>query len=334
MSWLDALPYDPVTPLIESGNTPVVYFTRRDLLGEAVEPADSVWRLPEVSRITKKQTEDGSWIVKKAHEHTVQNYTLIETWKNLRFLVGMYGMDRKCNTIRDAARYIFSCQTKEGDIRGILGNQLTMYYTGAILSLLVEAGYADDPRTENGIAWLLSARQDDGGWIATPAMTLDDMSYKEKNDLCTKNRKTVTDWDRTRPFCINATGMAVRALAAHPSHRKTEYAKKAARLLKGCFFKKNNYTSYEHEDHWLTFRFPYWWNDLVSALDSITAILPDKNDPDIRKAFEWLFRNQEKSGLWKTSYSRIHKNTETQKTERERLWITLAICRIVKRVYG
>jgi hypothetical protein len=55
--------------------------------------------------------------------------------------------------------------THEGDIRGMLGNQYAPYYTGAMLSLLIKAGFAHDPRIEKGMRWLLKMRQDDGGWV-------------------------------------------------------------------------------------------------------------------------------------------------------------------------
>jgi len=40
-----------------------------------------------------------------------------------------------------------------------------MYYSGAIMGLLIQAGYQTDPRIEKGFQWLLCTRQDDGGWV-------------------------------------------------------------------------------------------------------------------------------------------------------------------------
>jgi len=68
----------------------------------------------------------------------------------MRFLVNLYGMDRENEPVARAAEYIMSTQTSEGDFRGILANQYTSYYQGAMLATLVEAGYADDPRVERG----------------------------------------------------------------------------------------------------------------------------------------------------------------------------------------
>lgn len=74
-----------------------------------------------------------------------------------------YGFNREHPQAQKAAEFLFSCQTEAGDIRGMLANQYATYYTGAILSLLIQAGYEDDPRVEKAFQWLLHMRQDDGG---------------------------------------------------------------------------------------------------------------------------------------------------------------------------
>ena len=331
MNWLRYLKYDPIQPLLESDNNALTYFTNRDLLDKQVQPISYIWDLPEVNKIIKKQVEGGYWASKKNTENTIQNYSLIETWKQFRFLVEKYEMNKSHQCIERAAEFLFSCQKEEGDIRGFLGNQYTTYYTGAILYLLIKAGYENDPRVEKGIKWLLSMRQDDGGWVGSPVWTLDNVSWTERIELITKDIKTLKEWDRTRPLCLNSTGMVIRAFAVHPKYKKSEEARKAARLLKQHFFMENYYTSYKHKDHWLCFQYPFWWNNLVSALDSIIKIYPEKDDKDIENAVNWLIDHQENTGLWKISYSKIHKNTVTQKTKEAELWITLVICRILKK---
>lgn len=39
------------------------------------------------------------------------------------------------------------------------------YYNGAILEVLIKAGYAEDERVLKALEWLLGMRQNDGGWI-------------------------------------------------------------------------------------------------------------------------------------------------------------------------
>jgi hypothetical protein len=245
-------------------------------------------------------------------------------------------MDRRHPAIENACEFVFSCQTDEGDIRGMLANQYAPYYTGAIMALLIKAGYGDDPRIEEGFQWLLRMRQDDGGWvIGSPGMVgLPRLSVKEINDLTSGvDRETMTAFDRSKPFSAAGTGMVLRAFAAHPAYRKSEPALTAARLLKSKFFRKDNWSSYGHPDNWVRFQYPFWWTNLVSALDSISLIGLPVEDDDIRNALGWLAEHQRPDGLWETSYSAIHKNRDNRRSGDTRLWVTLAICRIVKRFY-
>ncbi len=336
--WTCRLKHDPIRSLLDSQDGAVEYFTRRDLLGEEVGPVERVWAMPAVKKILKKQQADGSWkpaSYKRAGNCGV-NYRLVETWRQLRHLVDQYELDRGHPAIEKASEFVFSCQTPEGDIRGMLANQYAPYYTGAIMSLLIKAGYADDARIEKGFRWLLEMRQGDGGWvIGSPGMVgLPGLTRREINDLVSNaSRDTAKAFDHSRPFSAAGTGMVIRAFAAHPAHRSSGTAITAAHLLKSKFFKEDNWSSYQHPDNWVRFQFPFWWTNLVSAMDSLSLIGLSKEDPDIRNALQWLSDHQEDSGLWKVSYSSIHKATANKKTEEARLWITLAICRIFKRFF-
>jgi hypothetical protein len=214
----------------------------------------------------------------------------------------------------------------------MLANQYATYYTGAILALLIEAGYVDDPRIDKGIQWLLEMRQDDGGW-SIPLIT-------HKLDRATQYHLTSEfadpiEPDRSKPFSHNATGMVIRAFAAHSEHRKSEAARTAAQLLKSRFFQPDRYSSYQAASYWVRFEYPFWWNNLVAALDSVTLIGVSKEDEKILQAMEWLVDHQEPDGLWKVTYAR---NTgvarETAKIKETRHWVSLAICRVFKRLYG
>lgn len=102
-------------------------------------------------------------------------------------------------------------------------------------------------------------------------------------------------------------------------------------LLKSQFLKRDNSSSYQAVDHWVNFKYPFFWTDLISALDSISLIGIEKEDPDVGVALAWFHRQQQASGLWKNTYSRIHKNVQNRVTYEAQLWISLAICRILKR---
>jgi hypothetical protein len=78
-------------------------------------------------------------------------------------LVSQFRLDARHPALGRAADDLLGFQTAEGDVRGIYANQYTPNYTAAILAVLIDAGYAQDPRVDAGMRWLLSMRQDGGG---------------------------------------------------------------------------------------------------------------------------------------------------------------------------
>jgi len=302
------------------------FFTRRDLLGEDAGSVNRLWKLPGAQKILGRQLPDGSWPRPGAPRHTAVNYPLIETWREFRFLVEQYGVTREQPQARKAAEFLFSCQSKEGDIRGFLANQYATYYTGAVLSLLIQAGYAEDPRIEKGIQWLLSMRQSDGGWTI-PILT-------HKLDRATQNRLTSRyaeplQPDRSKPFSHHWTGMVLRAFAALPAYQKSEAVTAASGLLKSRFFLPDAYSSYRAAEYWIRFEYPFWWNNLVTALDSLSLIGLPRDDENIRQALDWLRDHQESDGLWRRSYAKSRGEEKVStKAQEMKLWITLAICRV------
>jgi Squalene-hopene cyclase C-terminal domain len=335
-NWMHQLRYNPVIPLLESGNEAIIYLTRQELLSEKVAGREMLWNLPETKKVLGKQCPSGCWkySTRNKERAPAQNYDLFQTFKQIAKLIDVFQFNKEHSSIQKAAEYIFSCQTDEGDIRGIIGNQYAPYYTGIIMSLLIKAGYGDDSRIEKGFDWLLSMRQDDGGWVIGSPGFFGEYTYKEKCDLIMHYAETKKDFDRTKPFAHSGTGMVIRAFALHPHYRMSKEANLAANLLKSHFFKEDNYYSYKSAENWLNFKYPFFWTDLLSALDSVSLIGIPKEDHDVCQALEWFVSNQQESGLWKNSYSRIHKASENTKSAEARLWISLAICRIFQRYYG
>ncbi len=212
MNFLKNLNHDPIPPLLASGDEALIYFTRRDLLGEDTGPVERLWQLPGALKILKKQLPNGSWPRPGENKHPSINQALIETWRQFRFLIERYGMTRAHPQVERASDFIFSCQTEEGDIRGFLANQYATYYTGAVMALLIQAGYADDPRIEKGFQWLLGMRQDDGGW-SIPMIThkLDRATqYRLASEVCraaaTRSDQTLfAPLDRDGPACLRCS---------------------------------------------------------------------------------------------------------------------------------
>jgi Squalene-hopene cyclase C-terminal domain len=334
MEWPKQFNHDPVKPLIESNNPAVFYFTQRDLLQRNVAaPSASLWTSIIPQRIINRQEPGGYWKALGKNE----DFYLVETFKQLQTLVYQYEFDKSHPAVANACEYLFSRQTDEGDFRGFLGNQYAPYYTGVVIALLIKAGYADDPRIEKGFQWLLSMRQNDGGWvIGSPGwLGIPDFKWSDITEMVSdKNAPTLKSFDKSQPFAHSGTGMVLRAFAAHPKYRKSAAAMQAAQLLKSHFLKSDNYNSYKHPDNWLRFEYPFWWNNLAAALDSVSLIGIPPADPDVKKALDWFIANQTETGLWKVSYSKIHKAPLNSKTEEEKLWVSLAICRVFRRYFN
>lgn len=314
--------------LLSSNNKVIAYFVKRDLLEEKVEPISSLWNLPEVQKAFKKQQADGSW--KHSGKETVTfpkyHYALVETWKVYRLLVEQYEVTKEHEGARRAAEFLFSCQTEQGDFRGMLANQYATYYTGAILAILVKTGYGDDSRVKKAFDWLLSMRQNDGGWTI-PMIThkLDRQTWIN----ITSHYAEPLEPDRSKPFSHNWTDMVLRAFAVHPKYRRCKEALKAADLLKSRFFQPDSYTSYKDAGYWV--RFAFWWPNLVTALDSLSLMGYSKDDADIKKGLDWLVENQARDGLWNLSYAEGAKESASEKAKEERFWLALRVARILKR---
>ena len=325
--WQEQLPINPVPKLLDSGKRTIVYFTQRDILDKPVPLISSVWESPEAGKLLKKQLADGSWEKsgEKAEIYPPWHYKLVETYKRFRILVEKYRFIRDHPAIDRAAEFILSCQTDEGDIRGFIGNQYATYYTGYVFSLLIRAGYEDDPRLARGMRWLLSMRQNDGGWTI-PILT---HKYdRETGYRLTSQYLEPVAPNKTKPFSRNWTDMVLRAFAAHSSYRKSAEAKAAGALLKSTFFKPDVYSSYQSPRYWT--RFAFWWPNLLTALESLALLGFPKDDPDIKRGLQWFAENQQPDGLWKLA---SNKEMTTRDWE-ERLWLGLFICRMLKEFYN
>ena len=134
--------------------------------------------------------------------------------------------------------------------------------------------------------------------------------------------------DGTKPFSHLVTGMVLRAYAAHKTHRDSTEAKIAGELLLSNFFKKDNYPDRGNADYWLRFSYPFWFTDLISALDTLSKLGFSRNELQIAEGIQWFITNQRENGLWKLKALKNQKKFETD------LWLDLSICRVLQRLYS
>ena len=294
------------------------------LLAEPCEPR-VIADLTEVASLLRGQNPDGSW--GKQGGYPLWHRPMVETFKRLRLLVGRYELDAREPTVQQAAEYLFGLQTEAGDFRGMIGDQYATYYTGEFTALLVRAGYADDPRIERAFGWLLSMRQDDGGW--TVPLGTHRFSRGEILSL-TGAPSAPVEPDRTRPSSHNWTDMVLRAFAAHPARRADPAAASAAAILKTQFFEPDAYGSYGEPRYWV--RFVFWWPNLLTALESLVELGFGAADPDMWRAAVWFLDHQRADGSWRTAYP--PNPVDARADEREAPWVSLRVARTLARLTG
>jgi hypothetical protein len=304
---------------MRSGDESIVLFTRRDLLGETVR-VEKLWDLDEPRKLLRKQKPNGSWSYPGTQRviRSQENYNQIETYRNLGILVERFGFTRDHPAIQQAAEWLFSFQTVEGDFRGIYGGQYSPNYSAGIAELLVKAGYDRDPRIRKSLQWLLAFRQRDGGW-AIPFRT------RGRNLDVIAARGKAIEPDAAKPSSHMVTGVVLRVFAAHPTYRRSAEARRAGRLLLSSLFKRDKYPDRAGPEQWLRFSYPFWYTDLISALDSLSLLGFSPREPEVVAGLHWFVKHQEMNGLWKF---KVLKGTNRDVL---RSWLALATCRIFDR---
>ena len=303
-----------LTTLLDSNNTAIKLFTKRDLLGEEVDIAQ-LWTLPHVQKVLKKQQPNGAWIYtnKQAILRSPTNYNQYQTYKTVAELVEFYGLTIKHDAIKNAAKFLFSFQTPKGEFRGIYGNQYSPNYSASITEYLIKAGYTDK-RIKNSLQWLLEMRQDDGGW-AIPLRT-----RNEKLDALQK--KGTIEPDKTKPFSHLVTGIVLRPFSLLSEYRMK--VKDVGMLLADRIFTRDKYPDRRGAEYWTKFTYPYHWTDILSTIDTLT-LLGITRHPKITKIKQWFEKRQNDNGTYKVKVMAGAKYRDVK------YWITLQYLKVLRR---
>lgn len=303
-----------IITLLNSGNTAIRIFTKRDLLGEEVN-IDQLWRLPLLEKVIKKQQPNGSWIYpnKQAIVRSPTNYNQYQTFKTVAELVEFYGLSNKHEAIRNAANYLFSFQTPRGEFRGMYGNQYSPNYSASITEFLIKAGY-NGKKIKKSLQWLLEMRQDDGGW-AIPLRT-----RNEKLDALSK--KNTIEPDKTKPFSHLITGIALRPFSLLNEY-KTK-VKDTALLLADRIFTRDKYSDRRGVEYWTKFTYPYHWTDILSTIDTLT-LLGITHHPKIEEIKNWFMKQQLEDGTYRLKIMAGAKYKDIK------YWVTLQYLKVLER---
>ena len=72
--------------------------------------------------------------------------------------------------------------------------------------------------------------------------------------------------------------------------------------LKERFFQPDKYNDRKAASCWLKFQFPFWWPNLLTALDTLSWLHFTRQDGDIARGLDWFLANQSADGLWEIGY--------------------------------
>lgn len=122
------------------------------------------------------------------------------------------------------------------------------------------------------------------------------------------------------------TGVVLRTFAVHPHYQQSEAAKQATSLLASRFFMPDAYADRRAVSYWESVSFLFWFTDIVSALDSLSLLGLERENPHIATALEWLKARQQWDGLFELKLLR-------DRDKDLRFWVCLAICRIFRRLH-
>ena len=303
-----------VKTLLELDNKAIIALTKKNLLEEPIN-IKKLWTLPHVIKLLNKQESNGSWLYpnKKAILRSTTNYNQYQTYKTMAELVEFYGFNKKHEAIKKAANYLFSFQTKNGEFRGMYGNQYSPNYNASITEFLIKAGY-NDSRIKNSLDWLLKMRQDDGGW-AIPLRT-----KNEKLDALLL-KKTIEP-NKTKPFSHLVTGIVLRPFSLISDYKKK--VNDAAILLAERVFTKDKYSDRRGKEYWTKFTYPYHWTDILSTIDTLT-LLGIKDHPKILEIKKWFEDHRQENGIYKVRVMAGAKYRDII------YWITLLYLKVLKR---
>lgn len=163
-------------------------------------------------------------------------------------------------------------------------------------------------------------RQSDGGW-AIPMRT---HGHRYRDFLDVEHHPEPLAPDRSKPFSHLVTGMALRAFAAHRDWREAEEVRNARELLASRLFKPDPYGDRGDARYWERVSFPFWFTDVVSALDTLSQLGASPRSNPIAGALERLTERQRENGTFSLKLLRA-------KDKDLAWWICLAVYRSLQR---
>jgi len=260
-------------------------------------------------------------------------------------MLGYLGMDRSDARIRNACEYIFQFQLDDGGFSSFTpklalkeykllcekGKKLSMpnqwasslvfehqysCLTGNMAAALIRIGYANDPKLEKALKWLVKIQNKDGGW------------------LCPHWKAHVKD----KHGCFYGTICPLEAFSEVKKENLTKemkgtIEKGAEFLLMHRLFKADHHSYEVINQSWLKLSFPWFYGyNILRGLDVLTK-LGYMKDERLNDAVDVLLQKRQSNGAWILESAPIGRmQTNIEAKGKPSKWITLIALRVLKRL--
>lgn len=309
-NWKSLLNADPTDWLLEESNPHVRYFALRWLLDkrqdmqEVQAARQAIAASAPVRKIIQRQRVEGYWGSDPRPFHSTYGPLMLLFWLGAPVDDG----------IRRAMDYnIDGCISEDGAYGlKMKGRTLLLPCHGAeFLQMMIEYGYARDPRSRHLLDWLVTTQQPDGVWSCV---------------------------SKARPFpCMWATADVMRAYRDLPTNWKTAKVKKSNDLALELFLNSDlsRYGRKKADPDWFRFGLPLrYTSDVLEILELVApfvcpdderiadglALVLNKQDNQGR----WLCEKHPRGGMWMEQYIALDDIGEPSK------WVTLHAMRMLK----
>jgi len=346
IDWSKILKESPIDWLLEETNPSVCYFTLRDIFGKSEnDPRVTVAKqvIPEsplVKKILQKQNPEGYWEEPASpyHPKYKSSYWQIMT-------LGQLGIDRNDERVKKACERIFQFQLEGGGFSSYTLKEALKEYnllrekgkklpslrqwasslvfehqysclTGNMTAALIRIGYANDPRVEKALEWLVKIQNKDGGW------------------LCPYWKAHVKD----KHGCFYGTICPFEAFSEVKKENLTKEMKEtiekgAEFLLMHRLFKADHHSYKVINQSWSKLSFPWFYGyNILRGLDVLTKLGYVK-DERLNDAVEILLQKRQSNGTWILESAPIGRmQTNIEAKGKPSKWITLIALRVLKRL--
>jgi hypothetical protein len=332
VNWKTVLNDDPIPWLLETdpANPGVRYFALRKLLDRPEDDPEvqaaraAIMATGPVPAILDAQYPEGYWVKPGGGYSPKYRGTV---WQII-FLAEL-GADPADERVQRGCGYLLSHSIAANGAFSALQKPVPSgsipCLNGNLLYALQRLGYADDPRVQAALDWLVRAITGEGGFRYLRSGTTGPCF------ACSANLGQPCGWGANK---------AIKALLAIPPEQRTPAVQRA--LVVGAEFLLSRdpavadypYTQRVNST-WFKLGFPLsYWSDVLET----TAVLVELgygHDPRLANALQLILSKQDAQGRWKLENSLQGKMwADIEEKGKPSKWVTLRALRVLRNVYG